>query len=96
MIDLRKYDSILEEDYMVRFGYVSQVVGLTIESIGPMCSVGDLCYIVPQQDELEGVYAEVVGFRNKNLLLMPLGETTGIGIGSVVKATGKPDRKSVV
>lgn len=90
MIDLTKYDSLLEEDYMVHFGYVSQVVGLTIESIGPMCSVGDLCYIVPQQEAAEGVYAEVVGFRDKNLLLMPLGETTGIGVGSIVQATGKP------
>ncbi len=90
MIDLSKYDSILNEDYMVHFGYVSQVVGLTIESIGPMCSVGDLCYIVPHQDAEEGVYAEVVGFRDKNLLLMPLGETAGIGVGSIVKATGKP------
>ncbi len=90
MIDLTKYDSILEEDYMVRFGYVSQVVGLTIESIGPMCTVGDLCYIVPQKEDGEGVYVEVVGFRGKNLLLMPLGETTGIGVGSIVQATGKP------
>lgn len=88
MIDLRKYDSILDKDYMVRFGYVSQVVGLTIESVGPMCKVGDLCYIVPQHDDLEGVYVEVVGFRDKHLLLMPLGETEGIGVGSVVKATG--------
>ncbi len=90
MIDLTKYDSILDKDYMVRFGYVSQVVGLTIESVGPMCSVGDLCYVVPQQEGGEGVYVEVVGFRDKYLLLMPLGETTGIGVGSIVKATGKP------
>lgn len=90
MIDLTKYDSILEKDYTVRFGYVSQVVGLTIESIGPMCSVGDLCYIVPQNEANEGVYVEVVGFRDKYLLLMPLGETTGIGVGSIVQATGKP------
>ncbi|HHX59581.1 MAG TPA: flagellar protein export ATPase FliI [Epulopiscium sp.] len=90
MIDLTKYDSILDKDYMVRFGYVSQVVGLTIESVGPMCTVGDLCYIVPQQEDGEGVYVEVVGFRGKNLLLMPLGETTGIGVGSIVQATGKP------
>ena len=90
MIDLTKYDSIFAEDYMVRFGYVTQVVGLTIESVGPMCSVGDLCYILPQRAGQEGVYVEVVGFRDKFLLLMPLGEVTGIGIGSVIKATGKP------
>lgn len=90
MIDLTKYDSILDKDYMVHFGYVSQVVGLTIESIGPICNVGDLCYIVSQQGNEGGVYAEVVGFRDKHLLLMPLGDTAGIGVGSIVKATGKP------
>lgn len=90
MIDLTKYESVFDKDYAVHFGYVSQVVGLTIESIGPMCTVGDLCYIVPQQEGGEGVYVEVVGFRGKNLLLMPLGETAGIGIGSIVQATGTP------
>ena len=90
MIDLTKYNSILDEDYTVHFGYVSQVVGLTIESVGPNCNVGDLCYIVSQKDGEDGVYAEVVGFRDKHLLLMPLGDTLGIGIGSIVQATGKP------
>ena len=90
MVDLNKYHSILEKDYMANFGYVSQVVGLTIESIGPMCNIGDLCYIIAQKNSKSGVFAEVVGFRDKNLLLMPLGDTVGIGVGSIVQATGKP------
>ena len=90
MIDLTKYDSIFDKDYMMHFGYVSQVVGLTIESIGPNCNIGDLCYIVSQQGADNGVYAEVVGFRDKYLLLMPLGDTVGIGAGSIVQATGRP------
>jgi flagellum-specific ATP synthase len=32
--------------------------------------------------------AEVVGFRNEKVLLMPLGEMRGIGPGSIVVATG--------
>jgi len=90
MIDLKKYHSILKKDYMIDFGYVSQVVGLTIESIGPICNIGDLCYIVAQKNSKSGVFAEVVGFRDKNLLLMPLGDTVGIGVGSIVQATGRP------
>jgi len=90
MVDLKKYHSILEKDYIVDFGYVSQVVGLTIESVGPMCNIGDLCYIIAQKNSESGVFAEVVGFRDKNLLLMPLGDTVGIGIGSIVQATGTP------
>lgn len=90
MINWDKYQPVLNENYMVKFGYVTQIVGLTIESIGPMCKVGDLCHILSQKNSEDGVLAEVVGFRDKHLLLMPLGETTGIGIGSIVKATGKP------
>lgn len=90
MINWDKYQSVFNENYMVHFGYVTQIVGLTIESVGPMCKVGDLCNILPKINSEKGVLAEVVGFREKNLLLMPLGDTTGIGIGSIVKATGKP------
>ena len=90
MVDLKKYHSILEKDYIVDFGYVSQVVGLTIESVGPMCNIGDLCCTIAQKNSKSGVFEEDVGFGDKNLLLMPLGDTVGIGIGSIVQATGTP------
>lgn len=75
-------------DDTIHSGRVSQVVGLTIESIGPTTNIGDLCLIQPRTGR--GIPAEVVGFRDQKVLLMPLSELTGIGPGSLVTATGSP------
>lgn len=62
-------------------GRVSRAVGLTIEGTGPMSSIGQSCRILTEKGGL-GVEAEVVGFRDDRVLLMPLGEVRGIGPGS--------------
>ena len=41
-IDLTKYDVVAQKTYIKKLGRVSQVVGLTIESIGPDLSVGSV------------------------------------------------------
>lgn len=68
------------------FGKVTQVVGLVIESIGPAISIGRLCKI-ENQDSGEHIQAEVVGFRDNKLLLMPLGPISGITPGAIVTST---------
>ena len=75
-------------------GRVTQMIGLVIESDGPMASVGEICSI-QQQGRGDGLLAEVVGFRDKKLLLMPLGEVHGICPGSEVVATGNSLRVPV-
>ncbi len=70
-------------------GRVVKVVGLTIESMGPRLSIGDLCYLYPQRNK-PGVLAEAVGFKGKQVVLMPLGEMVGIGPGSTVEPAGRP------
>jgi flagellum-specific ATP synthase len=72
----------------IHSGRVSQIVGLTIESIGPTTNIGDLCLISPRGGG--GIPAEVVGFRDQKVLLMPLSDLTGVGPGSLVTATGAP------
>ncbi|MBI3090213.1 MAG: FliI/YscN family ATPase [Candidatus Tectomicrobia bacterium] len=64
-------------------GRVTQVLGLVIEGLGPASSVGGACVILPQHGAA-GVPAEVVGFRDQRILLMPLGELRGIGPGSTI------------
>ena len=88
-VDLRKYHSVAEKSYVKKLGRVSQVVGLTIESIGPDVDVNQLCEIKANKYG-NPVLAEVVGFRGNNILLMPLGGMTGIGPGSIVQARDKP------
>jgi flagellum-specific ATP synthase len=87
-INLDKYKQALQNrDFVCYKGQVTKVVGLTIESVGPDTRVGELCRIINPRMGIE-VLAEVVGFRDKNVLLMPLGEMTGIGPGNDVIATG--------
>lgn len=73
------------------FGRVEQVVGLVIESTGPIASIGHLCYIRshdPGGRTLE-IPVEVVGFRGARTLLMPLGDLGGIQAGDLVHGTGE-------
>ncbi|WP_339278561.1 flagellar protein export ATPase FliI [Paenibacillus sp. FSL W8-1187] len=70
-------------------GKVTQVIGLTIESEGPDASIGDVCQIYPGKGA-PPLLAEVVGFRDNRLVLMPLGELNSIGPGCDVVGTGKP------
>lgn len=87
-INLDKYRKTLHSREFLCFrGQVSKVVGLTIESNGPETHIGELCRIVNSRMNRE-VLAEVVGFRDKSVLLMPLGEMTGIAPGNDVIATG--------
>jgi flagellum-specific ATP synthase len=69
-------------------GRVVQVTGLIIESEGPTAAIGDICRITSPRNE-HSILAEVVGFRNSHLLLMALGEISGIYPGSEVTALGR-------
>jgi len=85
-----KYSNIIKTTKPVRLkGKVKQVVGLIIESSGPSVSVGERCELRTKDGRHSG-YAEVIGFRDDRILLMPLGELYGIAPGSEVIATGEP------
>ena len=66
-------------------GKVTEVIGLTIEGHGPGTTIGEVCDIYPLGSNTF-LSAEVVGFRNNKVLLMPLGEMRGIGPGSRIVA----------
>jgi flagellum-specific ATP synthase len=85
-----KYLQLTDRNYCTRLGKVVKVVGLTIESIGPDAKLNDLCRIILDRAKNEYVMAEVVGFRDKLLLLMPFDSVEGIGVGCVVENTGHP------
>ncbi|HEX3076928.1 MAG TPA: flagellum-specific ATP synthase FliI, partial [Lachnospiraceae bacterium] len=89
MIDFDKYTELLDKSYERRLGKVVKVVGLTIESIGPNANLNDLC-IITSQDKSQTIMAEVVGFRDNRILLMPYGNVEGVGIGSMVESTHEP------
>lgn len=70
-------------DPIRRLGKVIDCVGLVVESDGPAASIGDLCEI----ESIEGVgrLAQVIGFRNDRVLLMPLEEPEGLRPGATVR-----------
>ncbi len=70
-------------------GRVVQIIGLVIESEGPLAALGEVCRIESARHD-GNTLAEVVGFRNHHVLLMPLGEVRGIHPGSEVIALGTP------
>ena len=67
-------------------GQVLQSVGQTIESSGPLASVGEVCEILDQHGNPH--LAEVIGFRGANVLSMPVESTEGIRFGDPVSALG--------
>ena len=88
-IDFEKYFSLVNKTYVKELGKVVKVVGLTIESLGPACKLNDLCKIT-SKDGTQEVLAEVVGFRDNRVLLMPFESVEGIGLGATVENTQEP------
>lgn len=88
-INFEKYNTLMDRSFASQLGKVAKVVGLTIESIGPGAKLNDLCLIKSNTRE-EPVKAEVVGFRDDRVLLMPYDDVEGVGLGSWVENTGAP------
>ena len=85
-VDMTKYEELVNKSFATKYGKIVKVVGLTLESIGPDANINDVCVIVTQ-DKKHEIYAEVVGFKDSRVLLMPIGNIEGIGVGSMVYCT---------
>lgn len=73
---------------VVRYGRVTRVVGLVIEAAGLEVGLGELCRVTSLDND-RSVLAEVVGFHERGVLLMPLGEMDGLHPGSSVTPLGR-------
>lgn len=88
-VNISDYLNKIEEIDTIRTnGRVIRVVGLTIESQGPVVSIGEHC-IIKMIGSGKEVDAEVVGFSEDKVLLMPLGDMGGIGHGCEVIPSGR-------
>lgn len=80
---LNKINEIINNSNTItKIGKIIEIVGLTIVADGPVSSIGDLCHIVLENDEI--ILSEVVGFRQDCILLMPLGSIEGLKAGAKV------------
>ena len=85
-ISLKKYQTFVDTvSFVKKRGRVNRVTGMIIEGDGPPVSLGSVCTIISNQRDKQ-VDAEVVGFRDQTILLMPLGEMTGIEPGSIIES----------
>jgi flagellum-specific ATP synthase len=83
-LNLLKYERALETAQLTRdIGKVTHVTGFLISGYIPEVSVGSVCEIFPNSGE-SSFLAEVVGFKDREVLLMPLGEMRGLGLGSTI------------
>ena len=88
--NLEKYKQLADKNYYRHLGKVVKIEGLTIESVGPNAKLSDLCRIIVDKNKDISIMAEVVGFRDKRLLLMPYESVDGLGVGCIVENTGHP------
>ena len=96
MLNLTQYKKIIKNAGTFQpIGKVLQVIGLTIEADGPESSIGDLCRIYNKLGDEDYINAEVVGFKEEKVLLMPLGSMEGLKPGAVVINTNDPIKVKV-
>ena len=85
-IDIKRYHKIVADLDPIRAnGKITKVIGLVAEANGPISRVGSICDIHSRGD-MPKIKAEVVGFKDNRVLLMPLGEIRGIEPGNRVVA----------
>ncbi len=88
-INFDRYENILAKvDPLKYSGKVAMITGLTVESTGPAVQIGEMCNIYSLKGDTH-ISGEVVGFKNKSVLLMPYGSLSGVGPGSRVVSTNR-------
>ncbi|TFG92616.1 MAG: flagellar protein export ATPase FliI [Syntrophobacterales bacterium] len=88
-VALDRYNKLVEKANPIRaYGKVSAVRGLLVEGYDPGTSIGQMCQICADGQNRH-IAAEVMGFRDGKVLLMPLDGLEGIGPGCKIFSSGK-------
>jgi FliI/YscN family ATPase len=69
------------------YGRVTRVIGQVVEVSSLPVAVGEVCRIAP--DDHHGILTQVMGFHERGILLMPLGDLQGIHPGALVMPLGR-------
>jgi flagellum-specific ATP synthase len=88
-------DEIKSIDLHLHVGKVKKISGLSIEAVGLSVSIGDICLVKPKNTKLNSILTQVVGQNGESTLLMPLGDTHGIGVGADIQPLDGPLKISV-
>lgn len=83
-LDLDKYQDLVDSFQTTNdSGKVTEVTGLLIKGYLPGASLGSLCEIQPAGSD-RVFLAEVIGFKDRSVLMMPLSEMRGVGLGAKI------------
>lgn len=83
-LNFDKYRNTLDGVQLTRdIGKINRVIGFLMEGYLPGAWLGSVCEVFPSSGA-PSFLAEVVGFKDKSVLLMPLGEITGVGLGAKI------------
>lgn len=86
-LDFNKYYQILNNTHLTKdSGKVTEVTGLIIKGYVPGVSVGSICEIESTVSE-KPILVEVVGFKDRQVLMMSLSHMRGISMGSKITLT---------
>jgi len=92
-IDFSKFkEAVRGAKEATHVGKVTRIVGLVIEGEGPDVPLGSVCRIFPR-DGSKPIEAEVVGFREDRVLMMPLSAPGGLSPNCRIEA--KQSRASI-
>lgn len=73
----RVIQQIRDSDTLSRTGKIENIIGMSIEASGGRGAMGDICRIYSAESNSQ-VLAEVVGFKNEHMLLMPYQNMSGL------------------
>ena len=79
-------DTLAKEDLCTYIGKVKRISGMMIEATGSKYKIGEVCEISTDTAGKK-IRAEVVGFNDGRVLLMPYEDIKGIGLGNSVVST---------
>jgi flagellum-specific ATP synthase len=89
LVNFEHFHSALQDvNLLAHKGSILRVSGLTVESNGPVVALGQICQIYLRDGRI--VLAEVIGFKEGHLVLLPLEHIDGISPGDTVVASEKP------
>jgi flagellum-specific ATP synthase len=81
---LERYEALLDRIHLTEdSGRITQVVGHVMTGYLPGATIGSVCAVHPTTG-FPKFLAEVVGFKDRSVVLMPLGEMRGVGLGSSI------------
>lgn len=83
-LDLRRLNDLVSGAHVsLESGKVTDVVGLLLKGYLPGASIGAVCKVHPSGNQ-KPFLAEVVGFRDRSVLMMPLSEMRGVSLGAKI------------